>query len=119
MSSFHATTSHHRDVPYAAGNPDVRELEKVVYRDQNASPPAPALVMLEKDLGAKFDLMALADMTGMALVAAGAKPAGTAGGTGVQLLFGADGKWCSKCPHDPCFLNPLYGTGWRRAAQGR
>lgn len=86
-----------------------RELEKIVYADQNASPPAPALVMLESELSAKFDLMALADMTGMALVAAGAKPAGTAGGTGVQLMFGQDGKWCSKCDsHNPCFLNPLW-----------
>ena len=66
--------------------------------------------MLETDLGAKFDLMALADMTGMALVAAGAKPAVTAGAD-IQLLFGAGGKWCNKCPHPSsiCFLDPNWG----------
>ena len=83
-----------------------RELEKIVYADQSAAPPAPALVMLDADLSAKYDMMALADMTGMALVAAGAKPSGSAGSAGVQLLHGVDGKWCSKCPHDPCFLDP-------------
>ena len=47
-----------------------RELEKIVYADQSSAPPAPALVMLDAELGAKFDLMALADMTGICIVRA-------------------------------------------------
>ena len=68
----------------------------------------PALLMLDSALCGRYDLMALADMTGMALVAAGAKPAGTAGGS-VQLLYGEGGKWCSKCgEHSSCYLDPTW-----------
>ena len=83
-----------------------RELEKIVYADQSSTPAPPALVMLEQELSARYDMLALADMTGMVFVAAGAKPKASAG-SGVQLMYGANGQWCSKCSsHSPCFLDP-------------
>ena len=84
-----------------------RELEKIVYTDQSAPLPAPALVQLEVDLCARYDLLALSEMTGIAFVASGAKPAASAGKQASQLMYGVGGKWCSGCDrHKDCFFDP-------------
>ena len=89
-----------------------RELEKVIFDDQSAVAIAPALASVDADTAARFDLLALSEMCGMALSAhgAGSPPESMA-------LVGADGtaKWCSRCPHpnggrcfaDPSFEGPL------------
>ena len=91
-----------------------RELEKVVYKDQSATPPATALVQLDAGLAAQFDTLALSEMTGMAFAAPGS---GQTGGRvsrpsqrpSVKLLFGVGGKWCSDCgKHENCFFNPQW-----------
>ena len=87
-----------------------RELKKVVYKDQNTTAGKPAaLVQVDADDLLGLDLAALADMTGMALVAANAgkpktdKPKPPA----VKLLGGAGGKWCNRCPHpNGCYFDP-------------
>ena len=94
-----------------------RELEKIVYADQNATPPAPAMVSLDANTSSRFDLLSLAAMTSMSLIASGARrstgsPGTNDGPPGVQLKYGVDGKWCSKCGnHEPsaCFLDPTWG----------
>ena len=87
-----------------------RELRKVVYKDQNPSTvKASALVQVDQELAAGFDLGVLADMTGMALAAATPKTKPVT--APLKLLGGTGGKWCSKCPHPnamPCFVNPSW-----------
>ena len=92
-----------------------RELEKVVYRDQSAPPPAAALVQLDVELAAKFDSLTLSEMTGMAFAApssgqtGGGRSSRSAARPSVKLLFGVGGKWCSDCgKHENCFFNPQW-----------
>ena len=46
-----------------------RELKKEVYRDSNKSAKTPALITVDDEIASAHDLMMLADMTGMTLVA--------------------------------------------------
>ena len=84
-----------------------RELEKVVFEDQTSPSPSPSLVVVPVDVSAKYDLVALSNMCGMALTANSSKlpkdsDLGMVAGDGTT-------KWCPRCPHGAgrsCFADP-------------
>ena len=79
-----------------------RELAKVVFDDQSATQPAPALVALSPLDASRFDAVHLSEICGMSLSVTGEKQPESYG------FAAADGKWCPQCPHGGkmCFADP-------------
>ena len=85
-----------------------RELAHIVFEDQHAAESKPALVNVDADMCARFDIMSLSNLCGMSFALPGAN---TPNIGLTAALGGKGGKWCPNCPHGDgkmCFTDPNF-----------